>query len=387
MEEIKETLGKFSKTLNSFITAVNLVTKENKKLGDRLVTLEGDYENRNAVGIQLTPLTKARNEYELKEASTLPDCVKELQVFEGQPESYVSWISRAQSILNEYQVIKNKHIKSKICGNADTSLLAYGVPNDDWEEIKRIFSLKYADKKDLRTLEHQLNRLNQVPQSLKKFNTEVNNQFSLILSNLRNGNREPVVVDALIETYRDKALDVFIGGVNGDFARWLLVRNPRNLPEAYSFCLELQNVVSRAGAGPTFVSTRFSQPSQYHQPIFLGTYQGYGRPPLENFHAHSNQHGPRAVQPSSRWTRQRALKMEFNRSGQSHHSGYNGPPNDSTIHKRPATGHINPFQKAQRLYHIEPTPALPAGGEERNDRNGHSSAFFKQVLNPEGSEH
>lgn len=116
------------------ITAVNLlvVTKENKKLVARLVTLEGDYENRNPVGIQVTPLTKARYEYELKEASTLPDCVKELKVFEGQPECYVSWINRAQSILNEYQVITNKplyrsivlHIRNKIRGNADTSLLA-----------------------------------------------------------------------------------------------------------------------------------------------------------------------------------------------------------------------------------------------------------------------
>lgn len=66
---------------------------------------------------------------------------------------------------------------------------------------------------------------------------EVNNKFSLILNNLRNGDREPVVVNALIETYRDKALDVFISGVNGDCARVLLVRNPRTLPEACSFCL------------------------------------------------------------------------------------------------------------------------------------------------------
>lgn len=229
--------------------------EENKKLGAKLVTLEGDYENRNPVGIQVTPLTKERNEYELKEASTLPDCVRELQVFEGQPEGYVSWISRAQSILNEYQVIKNRplyrsivfHIRNKIRGNANTSLLAYGVPDDDWEEIKRTLSLNYADKRDLRTLEHQFNPLNQGTQTLEKFYVEVNNQSSLILNNT--------------------------------------------------------------------------------------------------------------------------------------------PPNDSTVHKRPATEHINPFQKAQRLYHIKPTPALPVGGEERNDQHGLPSAYFEQVLNPEGTEH
>jgi len=44
MEEIKETLSKFNETLNSLITAVNLVTEENKKLSARLITLERDYE-------------------------------------------------------------------------------------------------------------------------------------------------------------------------------------------------------------------------------------------------------------------------------------------------------------------------------------------------------
>jgi len=60
-------------------------------------------------------------------------------------------------------------------------------------------------------------------------------------------------------------------------------------------CLEFQNVLSRAGAGPTFANNRISQPSQYHQPRFPGTYQGYGRPPLDSPHVHSNQHGPRVT--------------------------------------------------------------------------------------------
>jgi len=95
---------------------------------------------------------------------TVPDCVRELLTFEGDSEKYISWIKRAQSIINDYELIREKplyrsdltQIRQKIKGNADMALNAYNVRDDDWTEIKRVLALHFADKRDVGTLEYEL---------------------------------------------------------------------------------------------------------------------------------------------------------------------------------------------------------------------------------------
>jgi len=60
--------------------------------------------------------------------------------------------------------------------------------------------------------------------TLETFYMEIKNYFSLILSNLRNGSRAPEEANALIDTYRDRAIDAFIRGVNGDCTRLLVAQ-------------------------------------------------------------------------------------------------------------------------------------------------------------------
>jgi len=93
-------------------------------------TLETDFEQRNPIADIPLPLTRPRTEYELKESSTVPDCVREFLTFEGDSEKYISWINRAQSIINDYEVIREKplyrsvliQIRQKIRGKADMAL-------------------------------------------------------------------------------------------------------------------------------------------------------------------------------------------------------------------------------------------------------------------------
>lgn len=101
MEEIKE-------TLNALLAQMTGLKDDMKKMNNRMNTFEAENEARNPVVTPPVPLARARNEFELKEVSTLPDCVKELQTFEGQPERYVSWVNRAQAILDDYEVIKGR---------------------------------------------------------------------------------------------------------------------------------------------------------------------------------------------------------------------------------------------------------------------------------------
>ncbi|KAH8321762.1 hypothetical protein KR067_000462, partial [Drosophila pandora] len=161
MEEIKATLQKFYESLKTLLDQVVAVEEDIRKVGTRVATLEQDHERRNPAVIQPVPLVRPRTEYELKETSTLPDYVKELQTFEGEPGKFVSWINRAQAIVNDYEIIIGKplyrtiilYFRQKIRGDADLALSSYNVEDDDWSEIKRVLSLHYADKRDVRTLE------------------------------------------------------------------------------------------------------------------------------------------------------------------------------------------------------------------------------------------
>lgn len=69
----------------------------------------------------------------------------------------------------------------------------------------------------------------------------MNHQFALIINKLKTENYSQETVRVLIDTYRNRALDVFIRGLNGDLSKMLLVQRPKTLSEAYSRCLEIQN--------------------------------------------------------------------------------------------------------------------------------------------------
>jgi len=88
---------------------------------------------------------------------------------EGDSEKYISWINRVQSIINDYEVIREKpiyrsvliQIRQKIRGNADMALNTYTVRDDDWTEIKRVLALHFADKRDVGTLEYEITQMTQ----------------------------------------------------------------------------------------------------------------------------------------------------------------------------------------------------------------------------------
>lgn len=64
-------------------------------------------------------------------------------------------------------------------------LISYNIFDSNWSKIKECLSLHYADKRDIRTLEHQLHRLNQRGMKVDEFYAKVNHQFSLILNKIK----------------------------------------------------------------------------------------------------------------------------------------------------------------------------------------------------------
>lgn len=133
MEEIKQNLTQLS-------GAVNLILEQLRSIEGRLGAVENErtilgavegrlsqLEQGGATGAQeecVTPLVGPTSEQELREISRLPDCVKELQSFDGNPVQYVSWVHSVENILKDYDIVKNKpifrailqHIRQKIKG-------------------------------------------------------------------------------------------------------------------------------------------------------------------------------------------------------------------------------------------------------------------------------
>ena len=180
----------------------------------------------------------------------IPDVVKSLREFSGQPGEYGSWKKSVERILSIYDSIKGTTkyygiltvIRNKITGHADMALESYNTPLN-WPKISKCLNLHYADKRYLGTLENQMTTLIQKNSSIPEFYQLVYQHFSLILNKL--SSMDDMTQDSLnllTRTYRDKALDTFIRGLKGDLPRLLSVKEPRDLPEALHLCLKLQNM-------------------------------------------------------------------------------------------------------------------------------------------------
>lgn len=195
-----------------------------------------------------------KTEQDLKDIDKLPDAVKELQIFNGNPTEYISWVHNVENILTDYEIVKHKpiyrailqNIRQKIRGSANGALISHNIFDSSWEEIKSCLSLHYADKRDVRTLVHQLSNLTQKNLTIDEYYANINHQLSLIINKIKTETYGADTIQALSETYRNSALDVFIRGLNGDLSRMLMIQRPQTLPEAYFSCLEIQNTNFRS---------------------------------------------------------------------------------------------------------------------------------------------
>lgn len=188
----------------------------------------------------------------LNDMDKIPDVVKSLREFSGQPGEFGSWKKSVERILKIYNHLKGTPkyygiisvIRNKITGQADTALESYNTPLN-WEEISKCLTLHYADKRDLGTLEYQMTTLIQKNSSIPEFYEQVYRHLSLILNKLSSMDMSQESMNVMTQAYRDKALDTFVRGLRGDLPRLLSMKGPTDLPEALHLCLKLENVQYR----------------------------------------------------------------------------------------------------------------------------------------------
>jgi len=111
----------------------------------------------------------------------VPDIVKSIREFSGDPAEFGSWKKSVDRIMETYTpfVGTPKYygilhtIRNKIVGSADVALESYSIPLD-WNAMSRCLTLHYADKRDITTLEYQMSILVQGrQQSVEDFHQDV----------------------------------------------------------------------------------------------------------------------------------------------------------------------------------------------------------------------
>lgn len=176
-------MDQLQRTITNLTGALNQQIEQMRVMSNRLNQLEARISPpQNENNAPPAPASEA----ELNEIKKLPDCVRDLQIFDGNPVQYISWIYSVEPILRDYEIVRNKpiyrailqHIRQKVRGPADTALISYNIFDEDWERIKTCLSLHYADKRDVRTLEYELSALVQRNMSLDQFYARVNHQLS-----------------------------------------------------------------------------------------------------------------------------------------------------------------------------------------------------------------
>lgn len=219
---------------------------------------------------QTITLTNGNN---IGELDKIPDVVRSLREFSGEPREFSSWKKSVERIIQIYEPICGTPkyfgilsvIRNKITGQADAALESYNTPLN-WKAICKCLTLHYADKRDLGTLEYQMNSLLQGRLTTQEFYQSVYSHLSLILNKISCMDMSHETLCIMTQTYRDKALDTFIRGLNGDLPKLLGMREPVDLPQALHLCLKLENQYFRTNYAYG-VAKNLNNPSLIHPAI------------------------------------------------------------------------------------------------------------------------
>lgn len=345
----------------------------------------------------------------LEEVEKIPDIVRSLRDFSGQPGEFSSWRKSVDRIMELFKSLQGTGkyyailhtIRTKIIGDADTALESYRTPLD-WGRIKKCLMMHYSDKRDIGTLEYQMTTLCQGGRSITAFYQAVYQHLSLILDKVACLDIDEGSLRIMTNTYRDKALDTFVRGLNGDLPRLLSVREPTSLPQALHICLKLDNMTFRMNHAHGQISRNrdrigASYPSSGNGRKFYPELAHVGgaeqvrpqllpRNPIPNFNRNLpiqtapsygfrpqnnqwNQNGFRSQHPNFGFQRpitqhqnqnpgyprptQRIEPMDVDRSTQSKQVNYTNRSQAYQQPKRPAgTSFQGPVNKLQRNFHV-----------------------------------
>lgn len=183
----------------------------------------------------------------------IPQIVRDLPDFSGNPRDLSSWMLDVEDVLELFSDLRDtfqyhlliKTIRRKIKGEANDALITSNTPTQ-WENIKEVLKLYYADKRDLMTLDNQLKSLSRNKiESIESYYSRVRELVTLISSAISMDDQWRGNEVILMKLYNQIALDTFIRGLGDPLSRFCKNFRPQSLAQAYSYCVDYLNLDAR----------------------------------------------------------------------------------------------------------------------------------------------
>lgn len=179
----------------------------------------------------------------------IPDAVKDLPKFDGNPRLLFDFIDNVEGILKLVTMIDGtlygqillRSIRNKIEGQANEVLNMYGTPLN-WNSIKDNLILHYADKRNETSLIKDLHSLKQYNKPIEKFYSEIIEIQATIFNHLQIHETDSSVINAKRDLYCEMCLNTFLTGLKEPLGSTIRAMQPRTLQIAFAYCMEEQNI-------------------------------------------------------------------------------------------------------------------------------------------------
>lgn len=205
----------------------------------------------------------------------IPDAIKDLPKFNGNPRLLYEFIKNVEEILEimksvsstPYANIILRAIRNKITDEANEVLNMFGTTLD-WSEIKKNLILHYSDKRNETSLLRDLHSVKQGYDTIEKYYSKIIEILSTLNNHIHIHESEHNVITAKTQLYSDMCLNTFLTGIKEPLGSTIRAMKPSTLPEAFSFCIKEQNTfylkysASTSNPGTYFRTTYSNPPAQ-----------------------------------------------------------------------------------------------------------------------------
>lgn len=230
--------------------AINTVTL---KFEQQILDIKSKYET-TAVDYKKQTINAS-----LSDNETL-DVIKSLPNFTGKAGDYISWRESSANSMSLYTPGSRRYfaaltiLRNKITDEANAVLTNHGTVLH-YEAILSRLDFAYADKRPIHIIEQEMSILKQGNSTLIDYYNLVNEKLTCLINKttMTHGSNSELTTE-LNDMNRQKALRIFISGLNGNLANILFSINPSDLPSALAKAQELQSNHERSTFATQFQS-------------------------------------------------------------------------------------------------------------------------------------
>lgn len=238
-----------------------------------------------------TPVLTADNIFN---SLRVPDAIKDLPKFEGNPKLLFEFINNCEEILDlinctsgtPYGQLLLRAIRNKIVGPANEVLNMYGTPLI-WDNIRENLILHYSDKRNETSLIRDLHGLKQGGKTVENFYSEVIEILATMTNNVQIHERDEAIIQSKRDLYTEMSLNVFLSGLREPLGSTIRAMKPQTLAIAFSYCIKEQNISYSkmdTNSRNSNVTNNRTQPNFRQQPVNQQPrYQSFNRPRPQNF--------------------------------------------------------------------------------------------------------